>query len=668
MDAKGRLSALDYRWANVVAETVTVTVTQHPSPAANSSDRASKVVIAPHGDTILELGSQPCFKFRVSSQVLSQVSPFFDYALKPYRQDPIDGRSPPPPTMQHELESTEFVHTAGTLPTTLRLAMDGYLTVEAVSTLLYAAHMRTDKVPRRVSFQNFVDIAYACHKYRCTAPVEIFVECYWLEQWGDRLGGEGYGDFFFISYVFGLERIFVKSSKAALMRMCEHPTSPQVDSRLPEAVWSRLRHLRTTKLRKVLQLGRRTLDLYLLPGEPSSARFRRSASISDAASLGDLDELQLKRQARCLHGSHECDAANLGWLMFVLSEVGLLPVVLDPTKEEEFFAYQSRSLKSILCKLCAAPSAVGVHGASCDYAPVFREAVCDIYNSIRGLSTWEVNDRPTDHRPGMANYPGAAAAADDDDDDDDERDSRGLGLDDVAPAVEPAHGRSRSTGRSVTVVNNPGNRLFQQSKTNSVGNTSVETISDGNTDLTDISRGSRGSRLSWQNLQALEADMRSVASTEVDLRTDHCASPTLTAISVRTLLVSQDVPSAVGEESVEGSSSERHRREAQKQKASFTDRPPKEIIPPNTREQVVLRSRMLSLQQGASSDDGLQPEEASATAAEQQSTQAESSQTRSPLAEASSTHRREASHDGENTALSSTAGRIRRWAGDPSEV
>ncbi|KAI9748394.1 MAG: hypothetical protein M1815_003274 [Lichina confinis] len=658
IDAKGRLSGLDYLWANVVADNVAAT--QRPSLVANPSNGAPKVVIAPHGDTILELGSQPCFKFWVSSQVLSQVSPFFDYALKPYRQDPIDPRSPPPPTMQHELESTEFVHTGQTLPTTLRLPMDRFLTVAAVSTLLYAAHMRTDKVPRRVSFQEFVDIAYACHKYRCTAPVQIFMECYWLEQWWDRLGGEGYGDLFFISYVFGLKRTFAKSSKAALMRMCEHPTSPQVDSRLPEAVWSCLRHARTTKLRRVLQLSRRTLDLYLLSEEPSSARFRRSVSISDATSPGDLDELQLKRQARCPHGSHECDAANLGWLMLVLNEVGLLPVVLDPTKEEEFFGYQSRSLKNILCKLCAAPSAVGVHGALCDYAPAFREAVCDIYNSVRGLSIWELNDHLTDHRPDVTNSPraaaaAAAAAADD------ERDSRGFGLDDIAPAVAPAHGRSRSTGHSITVVNNPGNQLPEQSKRSSVGNTSVETTSDGNTDLTEISRESRGSRLSWQNLQVLEADMRSVASTEVDLRTDRCASPTPTATSVGTLLVSQDAPSAFGDESVGrssfSSSRERHRREAQKQKASFTDRPPKEIIPPTTKEQVVLRSRMFSAQQGASSDDSLKPAEASAAAAaEQQSMQAEPSQTLSPLAEASPTHRRKASHDEENTALSPTVG------------
>ncbi|KAI9883648.1 MAG: hypothetical protein M1823_004580 [Watsoniomyces obsoletus] len=581
LDAKDRLSALAYHWTNAVAEVRSTNMTV--SVRASQGDGGPTIIIAQMGDTILEFGFPPRFKFRVSSSSLRQASTFFEYALKPYRQDQMDADSQPPAGLEHDLDHTEFVRSNNTSLMTLRLKLNSHITLEAMTTLLYAAHMRIDRVPRRISFQEFADIAYVCYKYRCTTPVEIFVECFWLEQSYDKQNAEGYEDFLFISYVFGLDRMFHRQSRKALMKLRGGFGFSPEDTKLPQEVWLRLHQVRTAKLRKTLQLCRATLEAYLPSDDlslPDTTTPDRPISYSENNNplTANPGLLQLQRRARCRHGSHECDAANLGWLMLVFNTVGVLPAVLDPAKEDEFFQDRAHTLYSIVCKLCAAPSAVGVHGDSCDYAPAFRNAMCDIYNSIRGLNVWDVNDRLTNKRTSMMGYSGVAAVAAADEQIGLRRDIRAVfsgrrsGPRRVSPVGEDRLTSTSTsgvtgTGGGVTgigtggvtgssTVTGPGNvninptttttttrasRLSQQSMAASEGNTSMETTSDGITDLTEVSHGSRGStRLSRQNLQALDTtDRHSVVSTEVDTGTDRPISPTETTASFYTTAVAQ---------------------------------------------------------------------------------------------------------------------------------
>ncbi len=637
LDAKERLSALAYHWTNAVAEVRSANVTV--SVRASTADGGPTIIIAPTGDTILEFGFPPSFKFRVSSQALSQASTFFEYALKPYRQDQMDAHNQPPAGLEHDLEHTEFVRSNNTNLMTLRLKLNSHITLEAMTTLLYAAHMRIDRVPRRISFQEFADIAYVCYKYRCTTPVEIFVECFWLEQSFDKQNAEGYEDFLFISYVFGLDRTFHRQSRKALMKLRGGFGAAQEDTKLPQEVWLRLHQVRTAKLRKTLQLCRATLEAYLPSDDMPLADTMRSRPISysDADPLANPGLLQLQRRARCRHGSHECDAANLGWLMLVFNTVGVLPAVLDPAKEDEFFQDRAHTLNSIICKLCAAPSAVGVHGDSCDYAPAFRNAMCDVYNSIRGLNVWDVNDRLTNKRSSMLNYSGVAAVAAADEQIGLRRDIRAVlsgqrqGPRRVSPAADDRISTTAATGAgTVTGAANPKSRLSQQSTAASEGNTSMETTSDGITDLTEVSHGSRGStRLSRQNLQALDSDRHSIVSTEVDTGTNRPISPTETNASFYTTPVQQPLPSlqtidddgTVGGEEVEqnkeepsardedplttttttvtaGPSSSRQDNQKtswdESQKTSWDERVLREVVMLAEKERLLSRPRMLS--------------------------------------------------------------------------
>ena len=526
LDAKKRLTILGHLWRDLVAERrLARSALSSGQPLGGSS---SATVIAPNGDVIIEYGIPAIYKFRVSSQVLSQSSPFFDYALKPYRPDQMDPRSPPPVNMEHELADTELIRTGFTSPMILRLKSDKHITFEALSTLFYAAHMRIDKVPRDISFRGFVDVASVCHKFRCTAPVELFVERVWLEQWIECLGKEGYEDFLFISYVFALERIFERTSQWAIMQLVSGQYATQEeDSRLPWEAWLHLRVVQTSKLKEILQHCRKTLNSYL-SREEDAGHASWPTSYPEADSRPDVEELRLKGPTRCVQGSYQCDAANLGWLMLVLNEIGVLPAILDTTKEERFLQWQTTSLESILCKLCAAPSAVGVHGDVCDYAPAFRDAMCNIYNGIKGLSIWDVNDRMRSRRGSAISQAGGPVLDGAGPSRQNSGISRSVGMRHAAESTVP-------TGNEVSLrVTNPNNRLSQQSNLNSDGNTSFQSSSDGTTDLTEPMGESPPSRLSRENLDILQSDLHSVVSTEVEIRTERYPSPTLTTHSLPT--------------------------------------------------------------------------------------------------------------------------------------
>lgn len=132
--------------------------------------------------------------------------------------------------------------------------------------------------------------------------------------------------------------------------------------------------------------------------------------------------LALTSTPRCPRGSHACDAAGLGWLLLVLNELHLLgagadadaglqqppttgsssllsPAALSPSQR----IGPRRSLAQLLDALRRAPSLPtaarggGVepvpHEGVCDPARALRAAVDDVYNSVVGLTLFEVDGR-----------------------------------------------------------------------------------------------------------------------------------------------------------------------------------------------------------------------------------------------------------------------------------
>ena len=93
---------------------------------------------------------------------------------------------------------------------------------------------------------------------------------------------------------------------------------------------------------------------------------------------------------KCPKGLHQCDAANLGWLMLVYNELGILPVVMDTVNGRYPFIQSGKSISSLVQSLRKMPSPPQLHSGICDYAPAFRSAINDIYNSITGLTLRDV--------------------------------------------------------------------------------------------------------------------------------------------------------------------------------------------------------------------------------------------------------------------------------------
>lgn len=618
LDAKECLSTLDMLEMHASAADAAFANWQRRSRPA-SMDSVPETVISPDGDAILEFGSPAQFKFRVSSQVLSERSQFFKSAFK-YRRVNQRGQNDSN-SVNNELNSsvTEFIQASATSPMVLRLQMDKQITFKAVSTLFYAAHHIPRKVPRTISFQEFVDIAFVCHKYQCTAPVETYVEFCWLEQWVDRLGATGFEDFFFISYVFRLDSFFEMTSRMAIMRLQSSHDELLQDSKLPQEVWLRLRQAKQVILKKIVRLCRKTLDSYLRSGHLSSNIAPTPLSFENF-DMSMSNSLELTRQSKCPQGSHQCDAANLGWLILVLNEVGILPAVLQvgvlpaglslPTRMEHPF-WQTVSLEDLFRKLCTAPSAVGVHGADCDYAPAFRDSMCDLYNSIKGLSVRDVNDRyrvqstwSVNHSNGMTDI------------------ETGQGRQEAYAMLTGSQHNIQTVETSnsnFAVAGNLPNRLSQQSNQASESSSSAWTNADGETVLTVNSDDGLSHTLTRQLSQAPEPETQSVLSSEIEVRTDRCDSLASTAPSavarfdhlpVRNIINSTTLIQVSGRHDNSGVDSGRTEGEAEtgsedetsrrRESAKFllVERAQKEVLTPADKELVASRRHV--------SDDGVQ--------------------------------------------------------------
>lgn len=351
--------------------------------AAIASDKGPNVSvreydIAANGDTILEFANSmseihPVLRFRVSSHLLIEASPFFARILSSSRSDSnsplemLEG-SPPPPFKQMCRDGMEVK--VYRMP---QLELNKW---EALTTLLHAAHMHTDHIPRQVKFYEFVSIAEVCLRYQCTAPLEMAVEYRWLPQWIHRANEDTPDGMVLITYVFGLRGLFHRTSKSAILNITSDKELERKEL-WPQEVKDKIAAVRGAKLAQIYASCASLMKEYV--------------RVTPHMKPVDKDaEGALTSTPKCPKGLHQCDAANLGWLMLVFNELGILPVVMDTVNGHYPFIQSGRSISALVHSLRRMPSPPQLHSGICDYAPAFRSALNDIYNSITGLTLRDV--------------------------------------------------------------------------------------------------------------------------------------------------------------------------------------------------------------------------------------------------------------------------------------
>ncbi|KAI9684830.1 MAG: hypothetical protein M1829_000205 [Trizodia sp. TS-e1964] len=480
--------------------------------------------ISAQGDAILDFGvanrSCPRLRFRVSSQVLANVSPLFALVFNP-------GSIPTPSEFLGELPSVPPTKTPDQTASIFYMPQREENKLGALTTLLYAAHMRIDQVPRSVTFRQFVEITSVCHKYRCITPVAMFVEHLWLPQWNAFFAQKGYEDFLFISYVFGIGRMFEMASKSVILKLRGEGDVLE-DRMLPKHVRDRIRAVRAAKLSQIIDHCKEALFQYL-PWTSLAQKPKDRASGEFTAAMEQSSLMELRSKTRCPQGSYHCDASNLGFLLLTFNELGILSGVLDPnfnytrpTYNYVRAVWSFCSLKNLSTRLCAVPSAVEVHGGNCDFAPAFRNSMCDIYNSIKGLNVADVNDYYSDRRnlrfsaiggtPGAESQPVPPAAP-------------GAPVDYVQlRRLSRVWGVSTHLGGSAPLSNAdlPAAQTPPTGPPTAEGSSDngsvLSTIADGDTAPTEYSDQSRSSAvLNASNLASLDEDTRSRVSTEIDI-------------------------------------------------------------------------------------------------------------------------------------------------------
>jgi len=353
--------------------------------ATIASDKSPNVSIreydiAANGDTILEFANSvsethPVLRFRVLSHLLIEASPFFARILSPSHSDSnspleiLEG-SPPPPLKQVCRDGIEVK--VYRMP---QLELNKW---EALTTLLHAAHMHTDHIPRQVKFYEFISIAEVCLRYQCTAPLEMAVEYRWLPQWIHKANDDTPDGMVLITYVFGLRRLFHRTSKSAILNLTSDKELER-NELWPREVKDKIGAVREAKLAQIYASCANLMKEYIGIG------------VTPHLQAADRDaEGALNSTPKCPKGLHQCDAANLGWLMLVYNELGILPVVMDTANGRYPFIKAGWSISALVHNLRRMPSPPQLHSGICDYAPAFRSAINDIYNSISGLTLRDV--------------------------------------------------------------------------------------------------------------------------------------------------------------------------------------------------------------------------------------------------------------------------------------
>lgn len=351
--------------------------------AAMASDKTPNLSIreydiAANGDTILEFANSaseihPVLRFRVLSYMLIEASPFFARILSPSHSDsnsPLEMLEgfPPPPLRRVCRDGTEVK--VYRMP---QLELNKW---EALTTLLHAAHMHNDYIPREVKFAEFVSIAEVCLRYQCTGPLEMAVEYRWLPQWIHKATEDSPDGMLLITYVFGLRKLFYRMSKSAILNISSNKELERKEQ-WPQEVKGKIGAVREAKLAQIYASCASLMKEYV-------------RATSHLQAINKDAEGALTSTPKCPKGLHQCDAANLGWLMLVYNELGILPVIIDTVNGRYPFIQSDKSISALVQSLRKMPSPPQLHSGICDYAPAFRSVINDIYNSITGLTLRDV--------------------------------------------------------------------------------------------------------------------------------------------------------------------------------------------------------------------------------------------------------------------------------------
>ncbi|OHX00581.1 hypothetical protein CSPAE12_00612 [Colletotrichum incanum] len=371
--------------------------------------------VSPRGDAILEFAnigdeSLPVLRFRVSSFLLAETSTIFERIFTEHShveihddEDVTDQLAPPP---------TPYICDDGTEAKLYRMPQLEHDSEQALTILLHAAHMHNDKVPREVSFERFVAIAEVCLRYRCTSPLELFVEHRWLPQWIHKGSEDMPGGMLLISYAFGFRQLFTRMSKTAILNLVneEELQSKPWPQKIKDKIWA----VRGAKMAQVHACCVNTIQEYLRPplkaveqddapslpiglGLPQAETRFPSPGLSAETST-PIHPLMFSSSPRCPKGSHWCDATNLGWLMLIYGELQLLPTIMKPVVLGNLANPQQTPRRSLaqlvdLLRTIASPPQALHKGGVCDPTPPFRAAINDIYNSVSGLTLYDISRR-----------------------------------------------------------------------------------------------------------------------------------------------------------------------------------------------------------------------------------------------------------------------------------
>ncbi|KAK1506445.1 uncharacterized protein CCOS01_16497 [Colletotrichum costaricense] len=376
-----------------------------------------ELAVAPRGDAVLEfanIGAEngaeaealPVLRYRVSSFLLAETSPVFERMFTEHAhievhddEDLTDQLAPPP---------TAYICPDGTEAKLYRMPQREGDREQALTILLHAAHMHNDKVPREVTFEQLVAIAEVCLRYRCTSPLELFVEHRWLPQWIHRGSEAMPRGWLLISYAFGFRQLFTRMSKTVILNLVDEDELEGMHVAWPRRIKEKIWGVRGAKMAQVEECCVSTIREYLRPPcravpPPGSDSSSVEVASTPATNTSANPALMFTSTPRCPKGSHSCDATNLGWLMLVYGELELLPTIMNSSvlghlaagSQQPQYSPPRRSLAQLvdLLRTIASPPLAVHKGGVCDPAPAFRAAINDIYNSVSGLTLHDVSGR-----------------------------------------------------------------------------------------------------------------------------------------------------------------------------------------------------------------------------------------------------------------------------------
>lgn len=269
--------------------------------------------------------------------------------------------------------------------------------------LLHAAHMHNEEIPKEVSFEQFVAIAECSMRYKSTAPLEMVVEHRWLPQWMHQGADTMPDGLLVISYAFGSRQLFTRMSKSAVLNLVDEKDlmSKPWPKRIRDRIWA----VRCAKIDQVYACCTGTIQEYIKTPSPETHQedtepMPPSEQRNNWFSLYNTTSqptTTLTTTPRCPRGSHWCDASNLGWMMLVFNEIGMLSHMLNPAVTSHLTEppRPSRSLAQIFAALRRIPNPTApMHrGGVCDPCPALRSALNDVYNSVSGLTLHDVSGK-----------------------------------------------------------------------------------------------------------------------------------------------------------------------------------------------------------------------------------------------------------------------------------